>query len=86
MNIQEAIIERHSVRKYIDKAIPKEIVAELTAEIKAANKKSGLNIQLVTGEPKAFDGIMAHYGKFSGVQTYIALIGGKNDKGDELVG
>ena len=53
MNIQEAIIERHSVRKYIDKAIPKEIVAELTAEIKAANKKSGLNIQLVTGDRKS---------------------------------
>lgn len=28
-------------------------------------------------EPKAFDGFMAHYGKFSGVTNYIAMIGKK---------
>lgn len=75
MTILEAIGARHSVRSYLDKAIPDSIVAELRKEIDACNAEGGLHIQLVTNEPKAFDGMMAHYGKFSGVQNYIALVG-----------
>lgn len=41
------------------------------------NRESGLHIQLVRNEPKAFDGLMAHYGKFIGVTNYIAMIGKK---------
>ena len=44
---------------------------------KTMNRESGLHIQLVRNEPKAFDGLMAHYGKFSGVTNYIAMIGKK---------
>ncbi|MEI3552822.1 MAG: nitroreductase family protein [Acutalibacteraceae bacterium] len=44
----------------------------------ACNQESGLHIQLVTNEPKAFDSFMAHYGKFKGVTNYLALIGKKN--------
>ena len=42
-----------------------EKIAELENEIEACNKESGLYIQLVKDEPKAFDSFMAHYGKFS---------------------
>lgn len=49
----------------------------LQKKIDECNKESGLYIQLVTDEPKAFDGFMAHYGKFSGVTNYIALVGKK---------
>ncbi len=86
MTILEAIEKRHSVRSYQDKAIPAEIVVELEKEIVACNKESGLNIQLVTNEKNAFDGFMAHYGKFSGVQNYIALIGKKSADLDEKLG
>lgn len=86
MNIMEAIKERHSVRSYLDKKIPQEIVSELQNEITNCNQESGLHIQLVTDEPKAFDGFMAHYGKFSGVQNYIALIGKKSSELDENIG
>ena len=41
------------------------------------NRESGLHIQLVRNEPKAFDGLMAHYGKFIGVTNDIAMIGKK---------
>ena len=41
------------------------------------NRESGLHIQLVRNEPKAFDGLVAHYGKFIGVTNYIAMIGKK---------
>ena len=58
MTILEAIAARHSVRNYQDKPIPAETADALRAEIDACNRESGLHIQLVTGEPKAFDGIM----------------------------
>lgn len=74
----EAIRVRHSVRQYLDKALTWEEAAELRAEADNCNQESGLHIQLVVNEPKAFDGFMAHYGKFSGVTNYFALVG-KND-------
>lgn len=86
MDILSAIKNRHSVRRYTDKAIANEILSELRAEIDVCNKESGLHIQLVVNEPKAFDGILAHYGKFSGVRNYIALVGRKDDDFDEKSG
>ena len=82
----EAIKQRHSVRQYTDQRIEKEAAEKLQGEIDACNKESGLHIQLVTDEPKAFDGFMAHYGKFSGVKNYIALIGKKGPKLEETCG
>lgn len=86
MELIEAIKQRHSVRRYTDKKIEADILAELQDEINVSNKESGLHIQLVTDEPKAFNSFMAHYGKFSGVTNYIALIGKKSDKLYELCG
>lgn len=86
MELMEAIKNRHSVRQYTNKPIEAEIIKALQDEIVSCNKESGLHIQLVTNEPKAFDSLMAHYGKFSGVTNYIALVGKKSDKLDELCG
>ncbi|MGN0521640.1 MAG: nitroreductase family protein [Eubacterium sp.] len=86
MNIIEAINARHSVRRYIEKALEPDIALALQNEIEACNKESGLHIQLVANEPRAFDGFMAHYGKFSGVANYIALIGKKGADLDEKCG
>lgn len=86
MDINEAIRNRHSVRSYLDKPIPVDIITELNAEISECNRESGLHIQLVTEEPEAFSGFMAHYGKFSGVKNYIALIGKKAPNLDEKLG
>ena len=86
MDLLTAIKNRHSVRSYIDKPIDSETLSELNAEIDACNKESGLHIQLVTNEPEAFDSMMAHYGKFSGVQNYIALVGRKSADFDEKSG
>lgn len=77
MTIQEAIIERHSVRRYTDRPLEGETLAALEAEIAACNAESGLHIQLVREEPRAFDSPMAHYGHFSGVRNYLALVGKK---------
>lgn len=86
MEIYEAIEKRHSVRSYLDKSIPTDIIAQLNDEIVECNRESELHIQLVTDEPEAFSGSMAHYGKFSGVRNYIALIGRKAPDLDEKLG
>ena len=86
MTILEAIEQRHSVRSYLDKPIEGKTLERLQKLISECNKKSGLNIQLVLNEPKAFDSFMAHYGKFSGVKNYIAMVGPKGAYLDEKCG
>ena len=86
MNKMEAIRARHSVRRYKDQSLDAKTISALRVEILSCNRESGLNIQLVVNEPKAFDGFMAHYGKFSGVKNYIALIGKKGPDLDEKCG
>ena len=86
MDLKEAMKERHSIRQYEDRPLEESVIAELENEIEACNKESGLYIQLVKDEPKAFDSFMAHYGKFSGVKNYIAMIGKKGPDLDEKCG
>ena len=86
MTIMEAIRQRHSVRQYTDKPLGEDVIRPLEEEIAAYNKESGLHIQLVKNESKAFDSFMAHYGKFSGVTNYIAMIGKKGPDLEEACG
>ena len=80
-NLLQAMKDRHSVRSYLEKPIDPQSVQLLRAFIDSCNRESGLHMQLVLNEPNAFSGLMAHYGKFSGVQNYISVIG---KKGSEL--
>lgn len=86
MSITEAMKSRHSVRQYTDRPLGDGVLFALKDEIDACNKESGLNIQLITNEPRAFDSFMAHYGKFSGVTNYIAMIGKKGPELEETCG
>lgn len=86
MDIQEAIRTRHSVRSYMDKAIPEELVEALEEEVRRCNQEGDLHIQLVTEEPAAFDSFMAHYGKFSCVKNYIAMVGPQGPELEEKLG
>lgn len=86
MELKKAMLQRHSVRQYEERSLNQGVKEALQKEIEACNKESGLHIQLVVDEPKAFDSFMAHYGKFSGVTNYIALVGRKGDKLEELCG
>lgn len=65
---------RQSVQQYKNKVLEGEIISALQKEVEACNQEDGLYIQLISNEPKAFDGFMAHYSKFSGVTNYLALI------------
>ena len=86
MSIQEIIKQRHSVRQYIDRKIEMEKRACLTEEVNTINRKAHLQIQILFDEPKCFHSLMAHYGKFSGVQNYIALVGPKAPDLEEKYG
>ena len=86
MDILQAIEERHSVRQYADKAIEQEKRQALCDELKKINTESGLNIQILFDEPKCFDSMMVHYGKFFGVKNYIALVGKKGKSLEEKCG
>ena len=85
MTLLEAIRARHSVRKYKDEPIPEEILAVLRNKVWEVNKEAGLHVQLVTGEPKAFSGLIC-YGTFSGVTNYFVMVGRKGDDLDEKIG
>lgn len=86
MTLMEAISARHSVRRYKNIPLDSQTIDALQKEIDLCNREGDLNIQLITDEEKAFGGIMARYGKFSGVQNYIVLIGKKSDSLYERVG
>lgn len=86
MDIFEAIDSRHSVRKYKPIPLSEEHKKALIEKIEEINSESGLEIQLVADEPKAFDCLIAKYGNFSGVKNYIAMVGKKSEKLDELCG
>ena len=86
MTILEAIKARHSVRKYSDKPLEAPAADALNAEILKCNAESGLNIQLVLEEPKAFASGMWKYGQFSGVRNYFVMAGPKGKEAEEKIG
>lgn len=74
MNIIDAIRNRHSVRKYLDKKIEKEHIEILNSLINTINSENDLNIQLITEESKAFSTFLASYGSFKNVNNYFAIV------------
>ena len=77
---------RHSVRVYKERPLSEEVVGALEEKITELNQESGLHMQLVLNEPKAFQGTLAKYGKFRGVNSYVVIVGQKADDLDERVG
>lgn len=86
MEIREAMEARHSVRAYLDKPIGLPLLQKLQEATEECNRESGLKIRLVCNDPQAFSSFLAHYGKFSCVKNYFALIGEKSDDLSEKAG
>ena len=80
MEMLEIIKSRHSVRQYKEHAIEPSKRAQIDSCIQEINAESGLNIRIFYDEPKCFDSFMAHYGKFSHVNNYIAIVGRGEDQ------
>ena len=86
MDLLEAIERRHSVRAYESREIETGAKEALLSLINTCNAESGLHIQLVLNEPKAFDCFLAHYGRFRNVTNYIAMVGKDDAELDEKCG
>ena len=86
MTLEEAIKARHSVRAYKAQPLTEDIVKVLEKEIEEQNRQGHLHIQLVKNEPKAFQGKLAKYGKFSNVTNYLVMAGQKAEDLDERIG
>lgn len=86
MELLEIMKSRHSVRQYLDKPIEADKRKVLNQLITDINSETGMHIQILYNEPKCFDSMMAHYGKFSGVKNYIALIGKRSADLEEHAG
>lgn len=86
MTIQEAIEARHSVRAYTGQPLAADVVEVLEEKISELNEKGHLHMQLIRNETKAFQGKLAKYGKFRGVNDYIVMAGQKADDLDERIG
>lgn len=82
MNLVQATYARHAVRHFDGKPLKSADKKELLSFIKKVNKESGLNIQLITNEPKAFGGAKAKICNFTGCVNYLAIVGpkGKENK------
>ena len=86
MELIEAVKARHAVRKYTDKPIEAEKIARLEAAVNDLNARSGLHLQLVLDEPKAFSSGVLKYGAISGVKNYFAMVGKKGKDVEEKIG
>ena len=86
MTLLEAIQARHSVRAYKDQPLAEDVVKVLEDEIVRLNSEGQLHIQLITNEPKAFQGTLAKYGKFRNANNYLVMAGKKADDLDERIG
>lgn len=82
----EIMKSRHSVRRYTEQPIEAEKRSVLDSLVQEINQKADLHIQMIYDDPRCFDSFMAHYGKFSGVRNYIALVGKKSSNLDEKLG
>lgn len=81
-----AIRSRHSVRTYLSRAIDTAALSDLSAAVRTYNQESGLRIQLFVNEPRAFTGLLAHYGRIRNVTNYIALVAPEGPEGQEKAG
>lgn len=83
--LEQAIAERHSVRKYKTMPLPGEIAETLRQKIEQVNTEANLHIQLITDEPKGFN-CLINYGTFSGITNYLVVAGEKRADLDEKAG
>lgn len=80
MQMLDLMKERHSVRQYSDKKIDGDVKTKLDTYVASINEESGLSMQILYNEPNCFNSMLAHYGKFSNVKNYIAIVGKKEEQ------
>lgn len=74
MDVMEAIMNRHSIRRYTDEPISEEDLETLQAEIDRCNKDGDLDIQLICNGPDIYTSPTARK-KFDNVNNFIVVAG-----------
>ena len=85
MSMREAMHERHTVRRYTDKAIPAETMKKLRGRIDDNNKKYDLAIRLMVDDTNAFNAAVKLV-LAKGVRNYFILAGRDVPDLDERLG
>ena len=85
MAIMDTIRARHSVREYDGRPPEGEALAALQSAIEECRNESGLNVQLVTGNPEAFQ-VVARFGLVHGADANIAFATAGGAADDETIG
>ncbi|MGB4659660.1 MAG: nitroreductase family protein [Mobilitalea sp.] len=75
----DAIEIRQSRRSYLDTPIEEENIQKIHNYINAYNMRGHLSIQFIEDGREAFQGFNLGYGLFSGVRSYLALVGNTSD-------
>lgn len=86
MTIEEAILERHSVRNYQDKPIESEKINQLNELIAACNKEGNLHIQLLEDAGNTFNRLLNKAMGLGSAPSVIACIGPDDASLDERIG
>lgn len=86
MDLNEAIMARHSVRAYRDQKIEPQKRAVLTKKIEALNRAYDLHMQYMDDAGAVFTGLASRFTGWSGVPSYIAMVGRDRDNLDEVCG
>ncbi len=78
MDIMEIMRKRHSVRSFRSLEIGSAAADILDGYIDGINKEYGVSLRLVTGEPKAFGGLISKIGTFKNVHSYFVVAAPKD--------
>ena len=74
MDMKQAMVERHMVRKYTDKPIPTEIVRKINGRVSDINAEYRTDIKLVRNDGSAFNAAIKLV-LAKGVRNYFILAG-----------
>ena len=85
MSVIDTIRARHSVREYDGRSPEGEQLVALQSSIDECVSESGLNIQLVMGNPEAFN-VVARFGLIHGADASIAFVTSRGAADDEAIG
>ena len=73
MDILDIMRKRHSVRSFRSLEVGSAAADILDGYIDGINKEHGVSLRLVTGEPKAFGGLISKIGTFKNVHSYFVF-------------
>lgn len=86
MTIKEAILERHSVRNYLDKKIEQDKIDAINELIAKCNEEGELHIQFIEDAGNTFNRLLNRAMGLGSAPSVIACVGPDNDNLDERIG